>query len=257
MLFVQYASITPRKVLGSVMISLALHSVMARAFAPALPPPILASNLARQNFNLARPFALRRPLFALVADEKEELNKHKKGEDASDWTETPDGGFIPNFLLQNRNDRGAGMPATSKGKRLISMSTDTRASPLITEVKTLQEYKAVVADEREKMVVVRFYAPWCRACRAVAAPFRQLAQRYQGGVKFVEVPLTPDNAVLHQGLGVPSLPYGHIYHPEAGLVEERSMNKKRFGEFTEILQSYVTGECAIDWEENDEAADSS
>jgi thiol-disulfide isomerase/thioredoxin len=232
--------------------------VIAFAFVPSIPSPTPASNLANQNFNLdkERPFSVHRPLFAIVADEKEELNKHKKGENTNDWTETPDGGFIPNFLRQNRNERAVGSQSGSQGKRLISVSTGTQAPPVITEVKTLQEYKAVVADERQKIVVVRFYAPWCRACRAVAAPFRHLAQKYRGSVKFVEVPLTPDNAVLHQGLGVPSLPYGHVYHPEAGLVEERSLNKKRFAEFTEILESYVIGECPIDWEANDEAADS-
>ena len=42
----------------------------------------------------------------------------------------------------------------------------------------------------------------------------------QPGALFVDVPVTPANANLHQGLGVPSLPYGHIYQPGLGLVEE-------------------------------------
>jgi hypothetical protein len=29
-------------------------------------------------------------------------------------------------------------------------------------IETLQEYKKVVGDENERMVAVRFYAPWCR-----------------------------------------------------------------------------------------------
>ena len=64
----------------------------------------------------------------------------------------------------------------------------------------------------------------------------------------MEVPLTRSNAFLHEGLGVPALPYAHIYHPEAGLVEERSLNKKLFGDFKEVLQTYMDGECPIDWE---------
>jgi hypothetical protein len=41
-----------------------------------------------------------------------------------------------------------------------------------------------------------------------------LAKDYQQyNVNFVEVPLTPQTKVLHDALGVPSLPWTHIYHP--------------------------------------------
>jgi hypothetical protein len=62
------------------------------------------------------------------------------------------------------------------------------------------------------------------------------------------VPLSQDTAYLHQGLGVPTLPFAHLYHPEAGLVEERKINKKVIGEFENLLKNYVDGECAYDWE---------
>jgi thioredoxin-like negative regulator of GroEL len=31
-------------------------------------------------------------------------------------------------------------------------------------VTSLQEYKKVVGEETEKLVVARFYAPWCKVC---------------------------------------------------------------------------------------------
>lgn len=31
-------------------------------------------------------------------------------------------------------------------------------------VRTLQEFKEIVADEEEKIVVVRFFATWCKVC---------------------------------------------------------------------------------------------
>jgi hypothetical protein len=46
-------------------------------------------------------------------------------------------------------------------------------------------------------------------------------------------------------LGVPSVPFGHIYHPDVGLVEEKKINKKVFGEFRDSLDSYVNGSCDI------------
>jgi thiol-disulfide isomerase/thioredoxin len=227
-------------------------------------PYRIAPSASRDPFISSKIRPQQTGLSALVADEKEELHKRKEDDNSNDWIETSDGGFLPNFLGVPNSSRvpmnDARILSTSNSNKKnnhfnwlsvssSSTSSDTQARPLITEVKSLQDYKAVVADEKDAMVVVRFYASWCRACRAVAAPYRQLATKYRGqNVKFVEVPLTPENAVLHQGLGVPSLPYGHIYHPDAGLVEERSLNKKRFGDFVHILQTYVDGECPIEWE---------
>lgn len=51
---------------------------------------------------------------------------------------------------------------------------------------------------------------------------------------------------------MPSVPYGHIYHPEAGLVEEKKINKRVFGEFAEALGWYVRGECELPEEEVEE-----
>jgi hypothetical protein len=36
--------------------------------------------------------------------------------------------------------------------------------PNVKMVTNLQEYKKVVGEEREKIVVARFYAPWCKVC---------------------------------------------------------------------------------------------
>mmetsp|Transcript_25414 Transcript_25414/g.38533 ORF Transcript_25414/g.38533 Transcript_25414/m.38533 type:complete len:222 (+) Transcript_25414:177-842(+) len=119
------------------------------------------------------------------------------------------------------------------------------------EVVSINEYKEKVVDEKEQMVVVRFYAPWCRACKAAQAPYRKLSRDFSDErIKFIECPVTEDNAFLHEGLGVPSLPFGHIYHPEAGLVEEVSINKKVFQDFERMLQYYVDGEGEVEYEEN-------
>merc|ERR1712151_535549 len=120
---------------------------------------------------------------------------------------------------------------------------------VVQTVSTLEEYKEAVADETEKIVVVRFYASWCKACQAIKPEYYRLAKQLeeQGtNVKFVEVPLTQNNAFLHQGLGVPSIPYGHIYHPSVGLVEEQSVSKKNFRTFKTKLNSYIIGSCDVD-----------
>lgn len=65
-------------------------------------------------------------------------------------------------------------------------------------------------------------------------------------ITFVEVPVTNENANLHQGLEVPSLPYGHVYYPEAGLVEELKISKKYFPNLVKMVRWYDTGACGID-----------
>lgn len=146
---------------------------------------------------------------------EEEKNKKQKKND--DWTPTR-GGFLPNL-----------------GKK----------RPAIQQVLTMEDYKTVVVDEDERMVVVRFHAPWCRACKAVAPLYERLAREYAPSIKFVEVPLTKQNAFLHNGLGIPKLPFGHIYEPTVGLVEEMSINKKTFSDFRRTLETYIDGSCDL------------
>ena len=193
------------------------------AFQPV--PPIISTNTRKRT--------LRSNLYAGAISEPpmpspfREDERRKKKKDDDDWTET-EGGFLPNILRTK--------PKTKK------------PSPrdLITDVETLQDYKTVVADEHEKLTVVRFYAKWCRSCRASEPQFLKLVSDYADrGVKFVQVPLKRENAFLHEGLGVPSVPYAHFYHPGGGLVEEMKMNKKKFSKVRKTLEQYVMGECDL------------
>jgi thiol-disulfide isomerase/thioredoxin len=179
-----------------------------------------------------------KPLFVVadVPNREEEKKRFNDDDDDDDddhndgaWVKTRNGGFLPKIpqILKDRIGR----------------------QTIPEQVLTLQEYKAVVADEKERIVCVRFYAPWCKACKAVQAPFRKLCRDYPS-VKFVELPLTQENAFLHDGLGVPSLPYGHIYHPTAGLVEERKIKKNEFAQFAKVLETYVQGKCSVEYSEN-------
>ena len=83
-----------------------------------------------------------------------------------------------------------------------------------------------------------------KACKAIRPLFYRLA-RDLPDVLFVDVPVTEGNANLHQGLGVPSLPFGHIYSPNCGLVEELKITRQHFPMFVRKLQSYVKGYCDL------------
>ena len=163
-----------------------------------------------------------------MEDEKEKNSKRNNNtadEDQKEWKQVV-GGFVPKFLK--------------------------RDGPTVQMVDNLDDYKKVVADESDRIVVVRFFAPWCKSCKAAHPHFKKMASEYSRyDVKFVEVPLTKETAYIHEGLGVPSVPFGHIYHPEAGLVEEKKINRKVFRDFREALDNYVRGSCPLPIEDND------
>lgn len=117
---------------------------------------------------------------------------------------------------------------------------------IVLKANTLQEYKKVVADENERLVMVRFYSPWCKACKAMTPMWRRIAARYhRDNVKFVDVAATSENSNLIDGLGVPAVPFCHIYHPDAGLVEESRFTKKHVREVAKTLHTYIHKKCDI------------
>ena len=148
----------------------------------------------------------------------------RRGKELFVVAEPPQENKIPN---KKKNNRNRGKPET---------------------VKTLEDYKDIVADEKDRLVAVRFYAPWCRSCKESEKYFRKLCRDHPD-VKFVEVPTTKDNAFLTKGLGVESFPFGHIYHPDAGLVEELKINKHVFCDFQRQLKYYVDGQGDVEYPE--------
>lgn len=165
-----------------------------------------------------------------MEEEKEKNSKKNNGKgnneegNQKEWKEVV-GGFVPKFLKRD--------------------GAETKL-PTIELVDTIEDYKRVVVDEQDQIVVVRFFAPWCKSCKAAYPNFKKMMSKHtSSAVKFVEVPLTKDTAYIHEGLGVPSVPFGHIYHPDVGLVEEKKINRKVFEEFRNDLESYVRGSCDL------------
>ena len=66
-------------------------------------------------------------------------------------------------------------------------------------------------------------------------------------VKFVDCPVTPKNAELHTALGITTIPFAHVYHPEIGLVEERKLSRARsnYSNFEKVVKSYVEQSCHV------------
>jgi thiol-disulfide isomerase/thioredoxin len=128
-------------------------------------------------------------------------------------------------------------------------ATNTRkTNALIPDVRSLEDYKNVLdqAAEDNKMVAVFWYSPWCKACKAASPGIKTIAKNHPQ-IQFIQVPVLEDNAVLHQGLNVPSVPYMHLYTPDdPRLVEECKMTRKKLSGFQKLLQDYEYGSCSLE-----------
>jgi thiol:disulfide interchange protein len=157
---------------------------------------------------------------------------------------------IPQFYTNSEVEGMEGSPSFRQrmlnrlGKNNDAPTKRTRQDGLFTTVRTLEEFKKEVADEAKGLVVVWYYAPWCRACKHVAPGFVALARRHPD-IKFVQVPALKDNTALHQGLGVPSVPYIHLFHPEGGLVEEQRFLRAQLSAFHKKLEDYQQESCSL------------
>lgn len=206
--------------------------------------PIASSNsadpckqlISSRNFRLK---AVADPPMLPAEQQGDKKKKREPGDDSdeigNEWTRV-NGGFLPSFQKKAAK----------------------RQKVAVTQIKNIDDYKTFVGEERNAIVVVRFFASWCRSCRASEPFFKRVVSRYFDSqkpgmqVKFAEVPLGKETIHLHEGLGVPSVPFVHIYHPDGGLVEEMKFTKKHYTKFTEILETYRSGSCIIPPDEEGE-----
>ncbi|EEC48995.1 predicted protein [Phaeodactylum tricornutum CCAP 1055/1] len=157
------------------------------------------------------------------------------------YSNTTDGSEVAQRSFQDRM-RELALP--TKNLKTNSRGPSTKYD--VQEITSLAQYKRIVGDEPSKLSVVRFYAPWCRACKAVAPAYYSLSKKYSNyDVQFLQVPVTRETTSLHQGLEIPSIPFAHVYHPVGGLVEELRFTRKHVTGFDQILQSYKDRSCTL------------
>uniref|UniRef100_A0A7S1BE29 Thioredoxin domain-containing protein n=1 Tax=Corethron hystrix TaxID=216773 RepID=A0A7S1BE29_9STRA len=93
--------------------------------------------------------------------------------------------------------------------------------------------------KEHKMVIVRFFANWCKTCRAMEPRYRRLVVTFPD-ILFLDVPVTSKTQFVLAELGVESVPYGHVYIPEDGLVEKMSIKKKNFSSLVAAIKRNYT-----------------
>jgi len=127
----------------------------------------------------------------------------------------------------------------------VSSRAGSKKPTNIYAVSGSEEYRDIIENFKDSMIITRFHAKWCKACQATAPLFHRLARK-NPGIIFIEVPVQGDNLDLHQGLNVPSVPFSRIYYPSAGLVEEMRISKKRWSTYEEVVATYVQAFCTVE-----------
>eukprot|EP00563_Minutocellus_polymorphus_P013692 CAMPEP_0181052748 /NCGR_PEP_ID=MMETSP1070-20121207/17753_1 /TAXON_ID=265543 /ORGANISM="Minutocellus polymorphus, Strain NH13" /LENGTH=249 /DNA_ID=CAMNT_0023131857 /DNA_START=128 /DNA_END=877 /DNA_ORIENTATION=- len=112
-------------------------------------------------------------------------------------------------------------------------------------VESPAEFDAQVRSEADKLVVVRFHSPYCPACKSISVSYDKLVKTSSSEVKFVDVTVMDRNDLIPYGLDVPATPYGQIWYPGAGLVEQSAIPRRQFSKFKKILKWYAKGECEL------------
>mmetsp|Transcript_11709 Transcript_11709/g.21903 ORF Transcript_11709/g.21903 Transcript_11709/m.21903 type:complete len:273 (+) Transcript_11709:428-1246(+) len=124
-----------------------------------------------------------------------------------------------------------------------SSSKDARKNVHV--AKTLQEYQEKMKEYKDCLVVIRFYSHWCKSCKAVEPKYYRLA-RINPQVEFIDIAITKENQEeFTKEFNIKSVPFGHIVHPQGGLVEKLPMGKMYWEQFEDTLYTYVNGYCDV------------
>lgn len=88
-----------------------------------------------------------------------------------------------------------------------------------------------------------------QACKSITPSYfkfsGELEDTSSDKVKFVDCPMTAVSTEVHKTLGIKTIPFAHVYHPETGLAEERSLSRRNYSTFENVVKSYVNGVCDL------------
>mmetsp|Transcript_57555 Transcript_57555/g.67189 ORF Transcript_57555/g.67189 Transcript_57555/m.67189 type:complete len:245 (-) Transcript_57555:204-938(-) len=103
--------------------------------------------------------------------------------------------------------------------------------PKISKIDSLDQLDRYLAQDRKRLTIIKFYAPWCKSCAKFAMRFKKLAMKNgdlfdskdnmlkKGEVRFAEIEYSPKNDPMFRTLNVMGYPYVHVYRGAERLSE--------------------------------------
>ena len=113
-----------------------------------------------------------------------------------------------------------------------------------THISTVQELVDELAAGADQLVVVDFFAPWCRACKALFPKFKKLCVEHSD-VKFIGVNFD-ENKGLARSLGVKVLPFFHFYRGAEGRVGAFTASVSKVNRLREAIEDYKSDRCFLE-----------
>ncbi len=89
----------------------------------------------------------------------------------------------------------------------------------IYQINSKEMHDALLAQNPDKLIILKFFAPWCRACKGLAPRFKNVAmQDANQNIVFAELNVQPNRDYVKK-LGILALPNVHFYAGSQGVVE--------------------------------------
>ena len=116
----------------------------------------------------------------------------------------------------------------------------------ITPIATTEDYHALIeeATKENRLVVIKFYASWCRACKAMSPKFVRVAEDWPD-IEFHEI-LFDDNKKLCKSLGIKILPFMEIIAGDKGKVESFTCGPSKISLLISKLEDTTAAYCDVD-----------
>merc|ERR1712216_203037 len=111
----------------------------------------------------------------------------------------------------------------------------------MTLIEDKDQYDALIADatKENRIVVIKFFASWCRACKAMAPKIDTISEEW-ADIEFYEI-MFDNNKKLCKSLGIKVLPFIEIVAGTNGKVESFSCGPSKISQLQAKLE--VHGGC--------------
>ena len=132
-----------------------------------------------------------------------------------------------------------------KRKRLQSLQKENEDEKVemeggeaeVREIKTVEEWRSIIAENSERLVVMDFYAVWCGPCKAMAPAFKSWASEYPTAL-FCKVDVDKNRPTM-EAAQIKAMPTFKFYK---GGVEIESVRGANRAKVKELLETHKTDE---------------
>ena len=116
----------------------------------------------------------------------------------------------------------------------------------INRIADTEAYHSLISEatEQNRVIVIKFYASWCRACKAMAPKFVRVADDFPQ-IEFYEI-LFDDNKKLCKELGIKILPFMEIVAGSKGKIDSFTCGPSKISLLIGKLEDTAAEYCGID-----------